>query len=209
VTSRDEYARFAFLYDGLIGPFLRPVHESVVRELRAHGCAKVVDLCCGTGLAASMAVGAGMRVVGVDSSAAMLARARSAHPEVGFISGDAADTGLAARSFSGCLISFALHEKPPEVGLAILAEARRLVVRDGVIVVADYRTPQGTSPGSRLAGGAIALVERLAGQGHHACFREFLRVGGSGAFLRRAGLDAAVAARFMAGWVGVYRARVR
>lgn len=207
----DEYARIAPLYDAVVGPFLRPVHAALVEALRAALVADgpVVDLCCGTGVVADMVARAGLEAIGVDISPAMLDRARARRGGARFLLGDATATGLADSAFAGCVISFALHEKPPETGLAMLAEARRLVAPGGAILVADYRMVRG----AWLTGLAITMVERLAGRSHHACFSRYMAGGGSGPFLRRAGLAAgpapgAVRTRFLGDWVGVYQAVV-
>jgi ubiquinone/menaquinone biosynthesis C-methylase UbiE len=210
VSPADEYARIAPLYDAVVGPFLRPVHAALVDALCAvAGNGPVVDLCCGTGVVADMAAQAGLEAIGVDLSPAMLDRARARRGGASFLLGDATATGLDTASFAGCAISFALHEKPSETGLAMLAEARRLVAPGGAILVADYRVGRGAP----LTGLAIAMVERLAGRSHHKCFSRYMEGGGSGPFLRRAGLAAgpvpgAVRTRFMGGWVGLYQAVV-
>jgi ubiquinone/menaquinone biosynthesis C-methylase UbiE len=206
-SAADEYARIAPLYDAVVGPFLRPVHAAVVAALlgAASGRGPVADLCCGTGAVADMAARAGLDVVGVDLSPGMLGRARARRGGARYVLADAAATGLESGGFAACAITFALHEKPPETARAILAEAVRLVGPGGAVVVADYRVARG----ARLTGAAIALVERLAGREHHACFRRFMADGGSAAFLRRAGLDAGEPrARFMGGWAGLYQVAV-
>ncbi|MUM78558.1 methyltransferase domain-containing protein [Pseudodesulfovibrio sp. F-1] len=204
VPRGDEYSRIAPVYDVVVGPFLRPVHEAMTAALGSGAVRPgdaVVDLCCGTGALADMAAGAGLRVVGVDLSPAMLHQARGRGNGVRYLLADAAATGLEPAGFAGCAISFALHEKPPEIGRAILAEALRLVRPGGLVVVADYRTANG----ARLAGAAIALVERLAGRDHHACYRHFMEKGGCSAFLTRFGLDPGnPLACFLGGRVGVY-----
>ncbi|MFH1914384.1 MAG: methyltransferase domain-containing protein [Pseudomonadota bacterium] len=207
VSHRDEYTRIAPVYDAVVGPFLRPVHAAVAAALRSGPIQPgdtVVDLCCGTGVLADMVARAGLNVVdvvGVDNSPAMLNRARARGGGARYLLVDASATGLESGRFAGCAISFALHEKPPETGQAILAEARRLVRPGGLVVVADYRVAQGTW----LAGVAIALAERLAGSEHHACFRHFMEGGGCAPFLARSGLDAGEPlACFLGGRVGVY-----
>jgi len=206
-ASHDEYARIAPVYDAVVGPFLRPVHGAVVQALfsRGHRPGPVVDLCCGTGALAGMAARAGLAVVGVDASPAMLDRARARSGGARLLLADATATGLEGGGFAGCAISFALHEKPPETGRAILAEALRLVRPGGLLVVADYRAARG----GWLAGAAIALVERLAGREHHACYRRFMAGGGCASFLGRSGLNAGEPlASFLGGRVGVYAVMV-
>ena len=75
----DAYSRLAGVYDEIV---VDPGHDrwaSFLDELWSAdpaGVRSVLDLCCGTGLLAGELVARGYRVVGVDASAAMLARAR-------------------------------------------------------------------------------------------------------------------------------------
>ena len=163
----DEYARFASLYDAVVGPFLAPVHRAVAGALPRTG--RVLDLCCGTGTLTALAAGRTGRAVGVDNSPAMLARAEAARPGVPFVRADATRLPFGDRAFDGVVLSFALHEKDADAGRAMLDEARRVLRPGGLLLVADYRTAR-TGPGP-LAGLAVALVERMAGKGHFACYR--------------------------------------
>lgn len=198
----DEYARFAALYDPVIGPFLRPIHKGMLSALSAHHCHKVVDLCCGTGLMAGMASDAGLTPVGVDVSPAMLSVARQKHPHATFIDGDASNLFFSDNEFDAATISFALHEKPMDVARAILAEAVRVIRPGGLILVADYRLP--TSRQSRLAGWAISTVERIAGKEHYDHFSRYMNNGGTETFLAQSGLPGQPVKTFMSGWVGLF-----
>lgn len=197
----DEYARFAFLYDALVGASLRPIHKDMVASCLDHNCFTVADLCCGTGLFAGLARTAGLIPTGVDLSSDMLSEARRAHPSIKFIESDATATLLQAQSFDATAISFALHEKPSEIGLGILEEAMRITKPGGVIVVGDYHIPES---GNKLAGFGIALVERMAGKEHHSCFKAYMEAGGTDGFLRQAGLTPTLLSAHMNGWAGVY-----
>ncbi|QGY39161.1 methyltransferase domain-containing protein [Pseudodesulfovibrio cashew] len=200
MTPVDEYARYATLYDPLIGPFLRPLHAGALDALGLERGGTMVDLCCGTGLLAGLAARRGLRPLGVDVSGAMLEVARRKHPAIPFLRGDASDTGLPEGAFGGVTLSFALHEKPEATARAIFREAMRLVRPGGVVAVADYvLPPKGTS---RWTGWGIRLVERMAGETHHTCFRHFMARGGTAAFLEReGGYDECIP--FMSGWAGV------
>lgn len=164
----DDYNRISSLYDALIGPFLKPIHKAMLTVISAKQCHTVLDLCCGTGLVAGMVSDKGLKAVGVDLSPAMLKVARARRPAVTFIDGDASSLIFSDDEFDAVTISFGLHEKPAETGYAILAEARRVVRPDGVVLVADYREPVPMQ--SRLVGLGIAAVERIAGKEHYACF---------------------------------------
>lgn len=79
VTNVAEYSRLAGVYDEIV---VDPCHDrwaSFLDELWSadpRGVRSVLDLCCGTGLLADALIARGFRVVGVDASDAMLARAR-------------------------------------------------------------------------------------------------------------------------------------
>jgi len=198
----DEYARFATLYDPLIGPFLRPIHRKIQATLVRQSCSTMVDLCCGTGLLAGMTAEANIRATGVDISKPMLNIARTNHPNATFIHGDAADTAFRNNEFDAVAISFSLHEKPASIAKAILAEGLRIIRPGGLILVADYRHP--TRRHSRLTGWGIQTIERLAGKEHFTHFNHFMAQGGTEAFLTQDGLKGKPTATFMHGWVGLF-----
>jgi SAM-dependent methyltransferase len=87
VRNVAAYSRLAGVYDEIV---IDPCHDrwaSFLDELwsaDSGGVRSVLDLCCGTGLLAGELIARGYRVVGVDASDAMLARARERlGPEVG------------------------------------------------------------------------------------------------------------------------------
>lgn len=112
--------------------------------------AVVVDVGCGGGTytRAWHELGAA-RVVGVDSSAPILAAAREAHgdlPDVEFALGDAAATGLPDAAADVVFARALVHHVPDRV--AVAAEARRLLRPGGTCLVQD-RTPDDVAePGS-------------------------------------------------------------
>jgi SAM-dependent methyltransferase len=79
VDQAQPYVRLAQVYDELV---VDPVYDRWAAYLHdlwsgpATPVHRVLDVCCGTGLLAEQLVSRGYQVVGVDSSAEMLARAR-------------------------------------------------------------------------------------------------------------------------------------
>jgi predicted TPR repeat methyltransferase len=79
VRHAEAYSRLAGVYDEIV---VDPSHDRCASFLHDLWSAdredvrSVLDLCCGTGLLASELIARGYRVVGVDASDAMLARAR-------------------------------------------------------------------------------------------------------------------------------------
>lgn len=75
----SAYSRLAEVYDEIVvdpcyGAWAD--HLDQVWRVDHRGVRRVLDVCCGTGLMAAELVARGYQVVGVDASAAMLARAR-------------------------------------------------------------------------------------------------------------------------------------
>ena len=198
----DEYRSHANLYDPVVGPFLRSTHKDMVDILQQHGCHEVLDLCCGTGLFVGKAQEAGLNLSGVDLSPAMLRVARTNIPDVKFIECDGTSLPMRNGSYDAVTISFALHEKQREVALGIIQEAVRLVCKGGLVIVADYRQPKKRN--SFFTGWAIRFVEYIAGKDHNTHFKDFMKRGGSEAFLLEAGLNTTRRATQMGGWSGVY-----
>lgn len=197
----DEYARFARLYDPIVGPPLRPLHRAMVRELKRRGCGSVIDLCCGTGLFLGMAAESGLAAFGMDLSPDMLAVAREKYPSLNLIEGDATATPHPDNHFDAATISFGLHEKPDEIARAIFREALRLTRPGGVVLVADYRRPES---GGLLSGWGIRLVERLAGRDHFTSFKAYMAQGGSEGFLKSEGVAFELVRTSMSGWAGLF-----
>src|SRR5262245_55858244 len=77
----------------LVGPLFRPFAEQLVARVAPTPGDSVLDVACGTGIAARVArerLGAEARIVGVDVAPAMLAVARTADPTIDWREGDAA-----------------------------------------------------------------------------------------------------------------------
>src|SRR5262245_47784724 len=87
----------------------------------------VLDVCCGTGLAASAAGSRGAMAVGLDFSLGMMAIGRAQHSAVAFTGGDAEHLPFADGSFAAAVSNFGIHHVPNPV--AALAEARRVLRR--------------------------------------------------------------------------------
>ncbi len=108
----------------------------------------VVDLGCGSGrLFGPLLAGGATRLVGVDGSPSLLERARArvesdarlsaamAEGRIELIEGDVRRVRLGDRFALAVLAGVVAHLDGPEAALRALAAARRLLTRDGVLVV--------------------------------------------------------------------------
>jgi SAM-dependent methyltransferase len=139
----DAYAGLAGVYDELVADRSHGAWASFLDELwsdDADGVHDVLDVCCGTGLLAAELTSLGYRVVGVDASEAMLARARA------LLGSDAAvlratlpDLPLAGRFDAAvCTQDGVNYLDPPGLRASFAALARRL--RPAGWVVFDVHT---------------------------------------------------------------------
>lgn len=92
----------------------------------------VLDAPCGTGRYFSLITGAGMRVVGVDQSAGMLAQARARNPAVWLEHKSLQELSYAAE-FDAAITVDAMENVPPEDWPAVLANLSRAVRKGGVL----------------------------------------------------------------------------
>ena len=112
----------------------------------------VLDAACGTGAQLQIYREAGCRVHGIDVSKAMLAVARNRLGAAAALQvADASRMPFDDGRFDLVLFSMALHEFAPATRAAALGQARRVIKRDGRILVLDYDAGPGVVP-LRLAG---------------------------------------------------------
>jgi SAM-dependent methyltransferase len=98
---------------------------------------QMLDLACGTGLVA--VAGRGAQPVGLDFSAAMLAVARAAHPEIRFEQGDAEALPFADASFDAVVSNFGVHHFPDPI--RALSEAHRVLRPGGRVAFTSWAAP--------------------------------------------------------------------
>ena len=150
--TRQLYRRTARFYDAALLGFRalgdRRLRKRAIAYLRLQPGDTVVDLGCGTGLNFKLlheAVGANGRIVGVDLTDAMLARATRRVEKAGWNNVDLIEEDLATYQFpanaSGALATFAL-EMVPEYDTVI------------------RRASESLSPGGRLAVVGLKVAER-------------------------------------------------
>ncbi len=125
---------------------------------------RVLDVACGTGVVARVALERGCAVAGVDLNPGMLAVARSLAPEADFREGSASLLPFADDSFDVAIMQFALMYVPDRQ--LALEEMRRVVVGGGAVVAVVW-APIAMNPGYRAL---AAVFDEVAGE-HAVTFR--------------------------------------
>jgi SAM-dependent methyltransferase len=83
----------------LVQPLFRPFAEELIARLRPVQGDNLIDVACGTGIAARVArekLGSSARIVGVDVAPAMLAVARKVEPTIDWREGNATSLPIGA-----------------------------------------------------------------------------------------------------------------
>jgi SAM-dependent methyltransferase len=122
--------------------FAQATAEFVDALLDAAGvgrATKVLDLCCGPGIAAGAAAHRGAEASGLDFSPAMLAVACAANPDLRFDEADAEAMPSADAAFDAIVSNFGIHHAPrPE---RAVAEAFRVLSPGGRLAFTTWADP--------------------------------------------------------------------
>jgi SAM-dependent methyltransferase len=143
MSTTEGYGDWAAVYD-LPGNQLVEIEEPVVREILGglpRGVA--LDAACGTGRHSAYLATLGHTVIGVDSSSAMLERAREKVPDGEFHVADLEKLPLPDDHVDLVVCALALMHVPDLD--AVLAELVRVLRPGGHLVISDWRPLTGTA----------------------------------------------------------------
>lgn len=173
----DGWQAAASSYEGFAGA-TRLFIPSLLHAAGARPGTRLLDVACGTGLAAGAAAAAGARVIAIDFSPAMILIARTLHPDVEFRTADAEALPFPDASFDAVIANFGIHhvERPERA----MAEARRALGSGGTFAFTFWASAQDNTAW-RMIFDAIAAhgrgdVPMPAGNDAHATPENFSRL---------------------------------
>lgn len=186
----DAYGLQSRLYDLAIEPLNAPLRRSARRLCPPDPAWTVLDVGCGTGTGLAEYADIGCRVIGMDTSSAMLQRARSRL-------GDAVDLRrvvggdlpIGDAEVDLVVISLVLHSIPRSAALRLLRESARSLAPGGRILITDFGTAGLLFPRGHVTRGLTGVLEVLAGPAHASSALAYLRSGGLPGLLPEAGLS--------------------
>jgi len=127
----------------------REAYVAVLERLGVGEGMRLLDVGCGSGLAAQLAAARGAAISGIDASAALLAIARERTPEGDFRTGEIEELPFADSSFD-VVTGFNSFQYAADVGRA-LREAQRVVRPTGAVVLLTWGPPDGMPAASVVA----------------------------------------------------------
>jgi ubiquinone/menaquinone biosynthesis C-methylase UbiE len=176
---KDSYKYFSKFYDGLIEPLNSGLRSIGMKMLPPKSGMKVLDIGCGTGAHLVHYQKVMCQVFGVDTSPAMLKRARLKLGERADIRQvDARSLPFSDDHFDIILFSTVLHEMAPDLRIKVLTEAYRVLKRSGRILIIDFHPGPLKPIKGRFYKTIINIFEFAAGREHYKNSRQYLASGG-------------------------------
>jgi ubiquinone/menaquinone biosynthesis C-methylase UbiE len=165
-------------YSNIIDPPLKRIRVKMLESSLIKKDSVVLDVCCGTGDQCFYYAQKSDHVFGVDIDPGMIGLARKRKQEVAnnpqLIIADASNLPFSDDYFDLVSICLALHEKNEELRNKVVSEIKRVVKKDGTIMIVDYNAPLPNNIASLL----IKITEFFAGKEHFKCFNDYVKIGG-------------------------------
>ncbi len=174
--KRDAYQMHAKFYDRVYEPAAKRLREAGARLCPPRKNLAVLDVGCGTGTQLLLYRMEGCRLSGIDSSPAMLERARAKlGNSAELLLMDASHMSFADASFDLVTVVLTLHEMPAPMRTDVVRECRRVTKPGGHVMLIDYHW--GPYPFLRgwLWKIMVTLSEISAGRRHFANYCDFLK----------------------------------
>ncbi len=172
-------------YDRIIAPNQDKMF-SIIKNL-IHDGSSVIDVGCGTGRLCFQLADKCSKVTGVDLSSKNISVANNIlsgqnFSNVNFIHTDAsALTKQLEGKFDYSIITYAIHEMPPEERVAVINQLKLLSDK---IIIGEYAVQKK----SKMWNIVNELVEFSAGKDHYKNYKLFLRSGGVNSLVKQCGL---------------------
>jgi len=146
-TARAVYDMAAARYVQFVGTEISsgtegPVDQSLlvafVELVKKQTIHRVADVGCGPGRAGAFMAERGLDVVGVDPSQAMLAVARSAHPQIKFEEGQLDALPFETGVLAGAVCWYSIIYTPPDRLFEAFSELARVLMPGGCLLLAFH-----------------------------------------------------------------------
>ena len=185
-----SYKRVAKFYDSLFEPFNKGLRAIGMKMFPPKEGMLVLDVGCGTGIHLERYQKAGCLVYGIDLSLAMLQVARERLGENADLHlGDASQMPYPDNKFDLIIMTTVLHEMSPSVRSAVIEESKRVLDKNGRILLIDFHPGPIKPMKGWINKSIISIVEFLAWGEHFRNYRHFIKNKGLPALISAHGLS--------------------
>lgn len=136
------FSRWAPIYDGF-ELILSDIRKNAIQQINPTN-KSVLDVATGTGSLAVELSNSAKRVVGIDLSSQMLdvAEKKRKKKNLTFLQMDASKMEFDDEEFDIVTISLGLHDMPLEIRTLVLEEIKRVLKKDGKLLILEHDLPK-------------------------------------------------------------------
>jgi ubiquinone/menaquinone biosynthesis C-methylase UbiE len=174
--KQDSYRFQAPVYDRCFEPAAKRLRGFGLQLFPPQENLAILDVGCGTGTQLALYQLPGCRLVGIDTSAAMLGLARAKLGEMAELYlEDAAHMRFDSATFDLAILALVIHEMSSDLRIAVLQECRRVVKKNGRLMLLDYHFGPYSFPRGWIWRALVHAMEMCAGTRHYANYRDFIK----------------------------------
>lgn len=205
----DAYRKSAKNYDKFVEPLNAALRQIAMKLYPPREDLKVLEVGCGTGTNLELYHNAGCHVHGIDTSPAMIEQAKNKLGDRAELTlGSAAEMHYPENSFDLVICMLTLHEMPRQVRSQVINEIKRVLKKDGRLLIVDYNTGTLRFPKGWLYKGLITFFEVVAGREHFRNYRDYLSNRATTGLIDLNGLLLEKSKIVSGGNIGVYLVRI-
>lgn len=176
---KDPYQKSAKLYDRLFDNMNKGLKLVGIRMFRPEKGMSILDVGCGTGTHLQLYQRYKCNLYGLDLSPSMLEVACNRLGGIAQLElGDATSMPYEDEKFDLIITMLTLHEMSPKIRPLVMEEIKRVLKKDGHILLIDFHTGPYQPLQGWISKSIIFFAELAAGREHYRNYRNFLAIGG-------------------------------
>ncbi len=173
--NKDPYRNISKFYDSLFQTMNAGLFSLGMKMHPPFDGMSVLDVGCGTGMQLDRYQQAGCQVFGIDPSPSMLKIAADKLGDSAQLQPwDAADMPYESETFDLVTTTLVLHEMSPHIRDKVLQEMKRVLKKNGRLLLIDFHTGPYKPIGGWFNKLFITLTEIGAGREHFQNYRDFM-----------------------------------